>query len=66
MIIDHFLNPNWPNLDDPGEIQFEDNTETSTSPTLLPDNAQVDTTVSTLGNHVNVNNQCIRKPLLTK
>jgi len=53
---------NRPNLDDPGEIQFEENTE-PLPPTIPPSsNTQVNTITPTIGHQVNVNNLRICKP----
>lgn len=51
---------NRPNLDDPGDIQLEDNPELSLPPSPLSNTTQVIT--PTMDTHVNVNTQRIRKP----
>lgn len=53
---------NRPNLDDPGEMQFENNTEPSPPSTPISENAQVNTPTPTIDTCANVNNQRICKP----
>lgn len=49
-----------PNLDDPGEIQFENNNQHS-PPTSLTDNVQISSPTQIIDNKVNDNNKRTRK-----